>query len=85
MSLEAFYDYAYSQKARLPLLIRAAFDQIIDRLEFVFLHLTHPDSLIKDSKIRTKLTSEEEDAYLVQAMLPIYDQVRQLKGEIAFQ
>lgn len=30
--------------------------------------------------IRRKLVSPDEDAYLVEAMLPIYDQIRQLKG-----
>ena len=33
-----------------------------------------------NSEIRRKAVSEDEDAYLVEAMLPLYAEIRELKG-----
>lgn len=81
MSLGAFYDYIYKEKAQLSGLVKASFDRFIDGLEYACRPFTWNHELIITSDIRTKLTSEEEDAYLVSGMLPIYDEVRQLKGK----
>lgn len=84
MSLNKFYNYVAAKNRELPGLVNTAFDRFIDKAECVR-HPVSTSTLIIYSDVRLKLTSEEEDAYLVQAMLPIYDKVRRLKGKLIHQ